>query len=35
MASELIDIAGTSELSDGLDKELEHLEGYLRHQGCI
>jgi enoyl-CoA hydratase/carnithine racemase len=26
MASELIDIAGASELSDGLDKELEHLE---------
>ena len=26
MASELIDIAGKSELSDGLDKELEHLE---------
>ena len=26
MASEPIDIAGKSELSDGLDKELEHLE---------
>tara|TARA_B100000965_G_scaffold359019_2_gene338805 strand:+ start:596 stop:2674 length:2079 start_codon:yes stop_codon:yes gene_type:complete len=26
MASELIDIAGSSELTDGLDKELEHLE---------